>query len=156
MFISVQLQSLFCLHSCYGYSCSVIHLHTESYEYVALYLCGSGVKACNNGRQLQRLVPYLDQSWHNITQTVGLTFLPLAALSTVYFIKRDALPNYEIMSIIYSKGLAWSALSTWLVTAVGAGWPKTFHDLHRVHLLIFHILTKKRHKLRHITKRTSY
>jgi len=62
MFISVQLQSLFSPHSCYGYSCSIVHLHTESDEYLALYLCGLGVKACNNGRQLQRLVPYLDQS----------------------------------------------------------------------------------------------
>jgi len=29
------------------------------------------------------------QSWHNLTQTVGLTFLPLAALGAVYFRKRD-------------------------------------------------------------------
>jgi len=62
MFISVQIYSSFSLHSCYGYSCSIIHLHTGSDEYLALYLCGLGVKACNNGRQLQRLVPYLYQS----------------------------------------------------------------------------------------------
>jgi len=62
MFISVQLHSSFSLHICYGHYCSTIHFHTGSDEYLALYLCGLGVKACNNGRQLQRFVPYLDQS----------------------------------------------------------------------------------------------
>ena len=87
MFISAQHHSSFSLHICY--SCSFIHLHTGSDKYLALYLCGLRVKACNNGRQLQRLVPYLNQSWHNLTQTVGLTFLPLAALSRVHFGKQD-------------------------------------------------------------------
>lgn len=156
MFISAQLHSSFSLHICYGYSCSIVHLHTGSDEYLALYVCGLRVKACNNWRQLQRFFPYLNQSWHNLTQTVGLTFLPLAALSRVYFRKQDTLPNYEITSIMYSKGFTWSALSTWLVTAVGAGWRNTCHVLHKVHLLTFHILTNKRHKLKHITKHTSY
>ena len=156
MLISVQLHSSFSLHSCYGFCCSIIYLHTRSDEYLVLYLCGLGVKACNSGRQLQRLVPYLDQSWHNLTQTVGLTFLPLAALGKVYFRKRNTLPNYEITSIMYSEGITWSALSTWLVKTVGADWRKTSHVLHSVHLLTFHILTNKRHKLKHITKHTSY
>ena len=89
-------------------------------------------------------------------QIIGLTFLPLAALGRVHFRKRDALPNYEITSIMYSEGFTCSALSTWLVTAVVVGRRKTFHVLHCVRILTVHILTNKRHKLKHITKHTSY